>query len=45
MAVTLNNSKTIRFEPPFTITIELCEQVVKAARKAVGAVGVRVEEA
>ncbi len=31
---TLNNAKTIRIEPPLTLTIEQCELVIKAARKA-----------
>ncbi|MDU6925250.1 putrescine aminotransferase [Franconibacter helveticus] len=34
VAGTLNNAKTIRIEPPLTLTIEQCEQVLAAARKA-----------
>ncbi|MFP2009670.1 aminotransferase class III-fold pyridoxal phosphate-dependent enzyme, partial [Escherichia coli] len=34
VAGTLNNAKTIRIEPPLTLTIEQCELVIKAARKA-----------
>lgn len=45
VAGTLNNSKTIRIEPPLTLTIEQCEQVLKAARKALAALRVSVEEA
>ncbi|MNV00092.1 Putrescine aminotransferase [compost metagenome] len=45
VAGTLNNSKTIRIEPPLTLTIEQCEQVLKAARKALAAIRVSVEEA
>nr|CAB3502413.1 unnamed protein product [Digitaria exilis] len=37
VAGTLNNSKTIRIEPPLTLTVEQCEQVLKAARKALAA--------
>ena len=44
VAGTLNNAKTIRIEPPLTLTIEQCEQVLKAARKALAALRVRVEE-
>ncbi|STT46304.1 putrescine--2-oxoglutarate aminotransferase [Klebsiella pneumoniae] len=42
---TLNNAKTIRIEPPLTLTLEQCEQVLKAARKALAALRVSVEEA
>ncbi|MGS6310753.1 hypothetical protein ACVGWX_01325 [Enterobacter hormaechei] len=45
VAGTLNKSKTIRFEPRLRLTIELCEQLLMAARKAVGALRVSVEEA
>ncbi|MGS6327032.1 putrescine aminotransferase, partial [Enterobacter hormaechei] len=45
VAGTINNSKTIRIEPPLTLTIEQCEQVLMGARMAVAAVGVSVEEA
>lgn len=45
VAGTLNNSKTIRIEPPLTLTIEQCEAVLKAARKALAAMRVSVEEA
>lgn len=45
VAGTLNNSKTIRIEPPLTLTIEQCEQVLKAARTALAAMRVAVEEA
>lgn len=34
VAGTLNNAKTIRIEPPLTLTIEQCEQVLAAARTA-----------
>ncbi|WP_248638462.1 putrescine aminotransferase [Citrobacter koseri] len=44
VAGTLNNSKTIRIEPPLTLTIEQCEQVLKATRKALAALRVSVEE-
>ncbi len=37
VAGTLNNAKTIRIEPPLTLTIEQCELVIKAARKALAA--------
>lgn len=45
VAGTLNNVKTIRIEPPLTLTIEQCELVIKAARKALAAMRVSVEEA
>ncbi|MBH8375527.1 hypothetical protein [Pseudomonas aeruginosa] len=45
VAGTLNNAKTIRIEPPLTLTIEQCELVIKAARKAQAAMRVSVEEA
>ncbi|MGS6464876.1 hypothetical protein ACVGXT_15635, partial [Enterobacter intestinihominis] len=45
VAGTLKNYKTIRIDPPLTLTIEQCEKVLKAARKAVAAVRVSVEEA
>lgn len=45
VAGTLNNAKTIRIEPPLTLTIEQCELVIKAARKALAAMRVSVEEA
>jgi putrescine aminotransferase len=45
VAGTLNNAKTIRIEPPLTLTIEQCEQVLKAARKALAALRVSVEQA
>ncbi len=44
VAGTLNNAKTIRIEPPLTLTIELCEQVLKSARNALAAMQVSVEE-
>ena len=44
VAGTLNNAKTIRVEPPLTLTLEQCEQVLKAARKALAALRVSVEE-
>ena len=34
VAGTLNNAKTIRVEPPLTITLEQCEHVLGCARKA-----------
>ncbi|MGS6254673.1 hypothetical protein, partial [Enterobacter asburiae] len=34
-----------RIEPPLTLTIEQCEQVLKAARKALAALRISVEEA
>ena len=37
VAGTLNNAKTIRIEPPLTLTMEQCDQVLKAARKALAA--------
>lgn len=39
VAGTLNNARTIRIEPPLTLTPEQCEQVLKAARGAGGAAG------
>ncbi|MDU2023589.1 MAG: putrescine aminotransferase, partial [Leclercia adecarboxylata] len=45
VAGTLNNSKTIRIEPPLTLTIEQCELVLKAARQALAALRVSVAEA
>ncbi|HFS0293349.1 TPA: aminotransferase class III-fold pyridoxal phosphate-dependent enzyme [Enterobacter hormaechei] len=45
VAGTLNNSKTIRIEPPLTLTIEQCEQVLKAARKALAALRIAVTSA
>mgnify|MGYP005864012327 CR=1 FL=1 len=45
VAGTLNNAKTIRIEPPLTLTLEQCEQVLKAARKALAALRVSVAEA
>ncbi|SFR13997.1 diamine aminotransferase apoenzyme [Enterobacter sp. kpr-6] len=44
VAGTLNNSKTIRIEPPLTLSIEQCEQVLKAAGVALAALRVDVEE-
>jgi len=44
VAGTLNNSKTIRIEPPLTLHIEQCEQVLKAAGAALAALRVGVEE-
>ncbi|HFT4655427.1 TPA: putrescine aminotransferase [Klebsiella pneumoniae] len=44
VAGTLNNAKTIRIEPPLTLTLEQCEQVLKAARKALAALRISVEE-
>ena len=40
VAGTLNNAKTIRIEPPLTLTMEQCDQVLKAARKALAALRV-----
>ncbi|MFK3707716.1 putrescine aminotransferase, partial [Klebsiella sp. NPDC088457] len=45
VAGTLNNAKTIRIEPPLTLTPDQCEQVLKAAGKALAALRVSVEEA
>ena len=45
VAGTLNNARTIRVEPPLTLTLEQCEQVLKAARLALAALWVSVEEA
>ncbi|MGS6275018.1 putrescine aminotransferase, partial [Enterobacter intestinihominis] len=45
VAGTLNNSKTIRIEPPLTLPIEQCEQELKASRKPLAALRVSVEEA
>jgi putrescine aminotransferase len=45
VAGTLNNAKTIRIEPPLTLTIEQCEQVLKATGKALAALRVSVEQA
>lgn len=45
VAGTLNNAKTIRVEPPLTLTLEQCELVLKAARKALAALRVSVAEA
>ncbi len=43
VAGTLNNAKTIRIEPPLTLTIEQCEQVLKAASNALAALRVTTE--
>jgi putrescine aminotransferase len=43
VAGTLNNAKTIRIEPPLTLTIEQCEQVLRAAGEALSALRVSVE--
>ncbi|MGS6302771.1 hypothetical protein [Enterobacter intestinihominis] len=40
-----DSSKTIPIEPRLTLTIEQCEMVVKAALRAVAAVGLRLEGA
>jgi len=40
VAGTLNNAKTIRVEPPLTITIEQCEHVLSCARKALSSLRV-----
>ena len=45
VAGTLNNSKTIRIEPPLTLQIDQCEQVLKAAGAALAALRVGVAEA
>ena len=45
VAGTLNNAKTIRIEPPLTLTIEQCELVLSAARQALAALRVSVEQA
>ena len=45
VAGTLNNARTIRIEPPLTLTLEQCELVLKAARLALTALRVSVEEA
>ena len=37
VAGTLINAKTVRVEPPLTLTIEQCEQVLTAARRALTA--------
>lgn len=34
VAGTLNNAKTIRIEPPLTLTIEQCDLVLRSTRKA-----------
>jgi putrescine aminotransferase len=34
VAGTLNNAKTIRIEPPLTLELSQCEQVLKAAKVA-----------
>lgn len=39
VAGTLNNAKTIRVEPPLTLTMEQCDQVLKAARNALASAG------
>ncbi|MGK7547682.1 putrescine aminotransferase, partial [Salmonella enterica] len=44
VAGTLTNAKTIRIEPPPTLTIELCEQVWKSPRHPLAAMQVSVEE-
>jgi putrescine aminotransferase len=44
VAGTLNNSKTIRVEPPLTITIEQCEHVLGCARKALQGIQVAQRE-
>ena len=45
VAGTLNNAKTIRIEPPLTLTVEQCEQVLKAAGLALAALSVSTEKA
>ncbi|GEC70164.1 putrescine aminotransferase [Raoultella terrigena] len=45
VAGTLNNARTIRIEPPLTLTLEQCELVLKAARNALAELRVSVEEA
>ncbi|MFH0394719.1 putrescine aminotransferase, partial [Escherichia coli] len=40
-----NNTKSLQRNPPLTLTIEQCELVIKAARKALAAMRVSVEEA
>ena len=44
VAGTLNNAKTIRIEPPLTLTIEQCELVIRSTRKALAALRVSVEQ-
>ncbi|MEI6945444.1 aminotransferase class III-fold pyridoxal phosphate-dependent enzyme, partial [Escherichia coli] len=44
VAGTLKNPKTIRIEPPLTLTIEQCELVIKAARKRLAAMRVSVQD-
>jgi putrescine aminotransferase len=36
VAGTLNNAKTIRIEPPLTLTLEQCEQVLKGGAQGAG---------
>ena len=43
-AGTLNNAKTIRIEPPLTLTIEQCDLVLRSTRKALAALRVSVEQ-
>ncbi|MNC39571.1 Putrescine aminotransferase [compost metagenome] len=45
VAGTLNNAKTIRIEPPLTITIEQCEHVLGCARKALASLRVTQPDA
>ena len=44
VAGTLNNAKTIRIEPPLTLTIEQCDLVLRSTRKALEALRVSVEQ-
>ncbi|MEG7484187.1 putrescine aminotransferase, partial [Citrobacter freundii] len=44
VAGTLNNAKTIRIEPPLTLTIEQCDLVLRPTRKALAALRVSVEQ-
>ncbi|MDU5731185.1 MAG: aspartate aminotransferase family protein [Citrobacter freundii] len=44
VAGTLNNAKTIRIEPPLTLTIEQCDLVLRSTRKALAALRVSVEQ-
>ncbi|KAE9798324.1 aminotransferase class III-fold pyridoxal phosphate-dependent enzyme, partial [Escherichia coli] len=44
VAGTLNNAKTLRIEPPLTLTIEQCDLVLRSTRKALAALRVSVEQ-
>ena len=44
VAGTLNNAKTIRIEPPLTLTIEQCDLVLRSRTQSPAALRVSVEQ-